>query len=189
MWFLPLAVGGLILAVLGGLLLHLCPNRLLLIMSQIGLIISVLLFAIIPNRSDTGKPSQSFIYWAYIFPSLILGVIGLNFTYNPTNVFITSAMPRRLQSSVSGLINSLFYLGIAFWLGIAQMASVTAKQYQPDMSISDQYRVGFWVAVALSSIGLILMSTINLGKATAALTADEQAAQAAKRLSEAGITT
>ncbi len=69
------------------------------------------------------------------------------------------------------------------------MASVTAKQYQPDMSISDQYRVGFWVAVALSSIGLILMSTINLGKATAALTADEQAAQAAKRLSEAGITT
>lgn len=192
-WFTPLAVGGVILAVGGGLVLHILPNRLLLIISQIGFLISVLLFALIPERSTSSSsgqetPSISFLYWAYVFPAMICGTIGVDITFNITNVFITTAMPARLQSTASGVINSLLYLGMAFWLGVGELAVSTTVRANGGESSSghggggdgvgqgDQYRIGFWTGVGLAGAALLLASTVRMGKASAAMTADEKAA-------------
>lgn len=177
-WFTPLAVGGMILAICGGLIMHILPNRLLMIISQTGFLLSVLLFAIIPSRDeDTGKPGNTFLYWAYIFPAMICGTIGVDITFNITNVFITTAMPARLQSTAGGVINSLLYLGMAFWLGVGELAvsSTVMTQGEDNISQEQQYRIGFWTGVGLAAVALLLTATIKMGRATAGLTADEKA--------------
>jgi hypothetical protein len=172
-WFTPLAVGGVILAVGGGLVLHILPNRVLLIISQVGFLLSVLLFALIPD-GHSGRSTSS-LYWAYVFPAMICGTIGVDITFNITNVFITTAMPRRLQSTASGVINSLLYLGMAFWLGVAELAVSTTVR-KGDLDESGQYRIGFWTGVGLAGVALVLAAMVRMGKASAAMTADEKAA-------------
>jgi hypothetical protein len=144
-------------------------------MSAVGFLISVLLFAVIPAQSDSGD-SRSFTYWAYVFPAMIGATVGVDITYTVTNVYITTSMPRRHQAAAGGLINSLLYLGIAFWLGIGELAVSSTVNSRPDgLSPRQQYRIGFWVAVGIAGFAMILMSTIKLGKASAELTADEKA--------------
>ncbi|RDA87455.1 hypothetical protein CP532_2781 [Ophiocordyceps camponoti-leonardi (nom. inval.)] len=175
-WFTPLAVGGMILAIGGGLVLHVVSNQILLTVSGIGFLLSVLLFALIPGP-DEGK-SNSFIYWAYVFSAMLGGTIGIDITFNVTNVFITTAMPRRLQAAAGGLINSLLYLGIAFWLGVAQTAISATDERRRDggpLDPQDQYRIAFWSGVGLAAVALCLTVTVRIGQATAVLTADERA--------------
>ncbi|KAK9774620.1 putative Major facilitator superfamily (MFS) profile domain-containing protein [Seiridium cardinale] len=181
-WFTPLAVGGMFLAIMGGLVLHLLPGRILLIISGLGYLISVLLFALMPPRSESGEPSLSHLYWAYVFPAMICGTIGVDILYNVTNVFITTAMPSRLQATAGALINSLLYLGMAFWLGIGELAVSTTVDYRGEENISlrEQYQIGFWVAVGLAGVALSLNATINLGEAAAEMTADEKEKEKAR---------
>lgn len=175
-WFTPLAVGGMFLAITGGLVLHLLPGRVLLILSGLGYLISVLLFAVMPAQSATGEPSLTFLYWAYVFPAMLCGTIGVDILYNVTNIFITTAMPARLQATAGALINSLLYLGMAFWLGIGELAVSTTVEYRGEgnMNLREQYQVGFWLAVGLAGLALLLNATINLGEAAAEMTADEK---------------
>lgn len=170
------------LAIGGGFALHLLSGRVLMYISGVGFLLSVLLFALLPVQTD-GDPSNTFLYWAYVFPAMLCGTIGVDITFNVTNIFITTSLPRRLQGSAGGLINSVLYLGIAFWLGVGEMAVSVTMQTNPDeeLNLRDQYRIGFWVGVALAGVSLCLMSTIKIGQASAQLTADEKAqlAQAA----------
>lgn len=174
-WFTPLAVGGIFLAIGGGLVLHLVSNRALVIFSCLGFLLSSLLFALIPEQA-AGGPSTGFLYWAYVFPAMLAGTIGIDITFNVTNVFITTAMGRRHQAAASGLINSLLYLGIAFWLGVAE-AAVSAAVPGRDARVAQrcQYQIGFWTGVALSVVSLALAASVRMGQAEGAMTADEKA--------------
>ncbi|KAG6005546.1 hypothetical protein E4U21_007872 [Claviceps maximensis] len=185
-WFTPLAVGGMVLAIGGGLILHIIPNKVLMIISCSGFVLSVLFFAIIPDPATSDK-STSFIYWAYIFPAMICGTIGVDITFNVTNVFITTAMPRRHQAAAGGLINSLLYLGIAFWLGVAELAiSATVEIRGGKDSVADreQYQIGFWTGLGLAIASLALVLTIKMGSAEASMTADEKAELEQRQLQE-----
>lgn len=172
-----------LLAIVGGLVLHLLPGRVLLILSGLGYMISVLLFAVMPAQSTSGQPSNTHLYWAYVFPAMICGTIGVDILYNVTNIFITTAMPARLQATAGALINSLLYLGMAFWLGIGELAISTTVAYrgEENMSLREQYQIGFWLGVGLAGLALILNATINLGEAAAEMTADEKEKVRAKQ--------
>ncbi|RYP12606.1 hypothetical protein DL765_007237 [Monosporascus sp. GIB2] len=176
-WFTPLSVGGVLLAVTGGFVLHILPGRILLVISGIGYILSVLLFALVPARSESGEPSITFLYWAYVFPAMCCGTIGIDIAFNVTNVFITTAMPARLQATAGALVNSLLYLGLAFWLGIAELAVSTTvnRRGEENVDMRSRYKIGFWTGVGLAAVALCLTSTLNLGKAAADMTADEKA--------------
>lgn len=178
-WFTPLAVGGMVLAVTGGFIMHLLPNRILLVISTVGFLICVLLPPLIPDQTTPGgQMSTSKLYWAYIFPAMLCGTIGVDIMFNVTNVFITTAMPHRHQNAASGLINSLLYLGQAFWLGIAELAVSASIQTQgaDKLGLRAQYQIGFWLGVGLSALALLLTITVKIGSASSALTADEKAA-------------
>ncbi|OAA54667.1 membrane transporter [Cordyceps fumosorosea ARSEF 2679] len=177
-WFTPLAVGGMVLAVTGGFIMHLLPNRILLLISTVGFLVSVLLPPLIPDQTGPSSMSTAKLYWAYIFPAMLCGTIGVDIMFNVTNVFITTAMPHRHQNAASGLINSLLYLGQAFWLGIAELAVSASVQTQgaEKLGLRAQYQIGFWLGVGLSALALLLTATVRIGSASAALTADEKAA-------------
>lgn len=174
-WYTPLAVGGIILAIGGGLILHIVSCHVLMMVSGLGFIISVLLFALLPSQSGDG-PSTNFIYWAYIFPAMCCATIGVDITFNVANVFITSALPKRDQAAAGGVINSLMCLGIAFWLGISEVAVSTAQNMRDQsVSLREQYRIGFWIGVGLSIAAFLSIVTVRMGSASAEMTADEKA--------------
>ncbi|KAI0912730.1 major facilitator superfamily-domain-containing protein [Ustulina deusta] len=176
-WFIPFAGGGFALALTGGFVLHILSGRILMIASSIGYMLCCLLFALLPKQSNN-EPSTSFLYWAYVFPAMLAGTIGVDIAFNVTNVYITTAMPRRLQATAGALINSTLYLGIAFWLGIGDLAISTSVQNHNTESLGprEQYQIAFWTGVGLAVVSFFLIVTINFGRAEAQMTADEKAA-------------
>ncbi|KAI1820715.1 major facilitator superfamily-domain-containing protein [Xylaria intraflava] len=174
-WFIPLAAGGFFIAVGGGFVLHILSGRILMIISSAGYLLSCLLFALLPEQSGN-NPSTSFIYWAYVFPAMLAGTIGIDIAFNVTNVYITTAMPRRLQATAGALLNSLLYLGIAFWLGIGDLAISTSLQSRGKaaLDLRHQYEIAFWTGVGLSVLGFLFTVTVDFGRAEAQMTADEK---------------
>jgi hypothetical protein len=103
---------------------------------------------------------------------MICATLGVDITYNVTNIFITTSMPKARQGLAGALINSLLFLGISFFLGFADLAvSQTEDQGQ-----RQSYKVAFWLGTACAGLGLVVMFLgVKIGKAEAGLTADELA--------------
>ncbi len=161
-WFTPMCVGGLVLSTVGGFIMHLLPGRILLFISAIAYVMCVLLFAILPVH---------FSYWAYIFPAMLCSTIGIDITYNVSNIFITTSMPKARQGLAGAFINSLLFLGIAVFLSFADLAVSETESRGP----RESYKVAFWMATALASTGLIIMAFwVKIGKASSDLTVDER---------------
>ncbi|GAP90848.1 putative drug resistance protein [Rosellinia necatrix] len=175
-WFIPLAGGGFFIAVIGGFVLHILSGRILMAISSAGYLLCCLLFALLPAQSNN-EPSTSFLYWAYVFPAMLAGTIGVDITFNVTNVYITTAMPRRLQATAGALLNSLLYLGIAFWLGIGDLAIATSVRQQGEDALPprEQYQIAFWTGVGLAVVSFLCIVTVDFGRAEAQLTVDEKA--------------
>ena len=74
---LPQAIAGLIYNVIAGSVLHRVNNTLLLVMGSCAYITSNVLLSVMEPDSP---------YWAFVFPSLILGVVGADFHFNVANV-------------------------------------------------------------------------------------------------------
>ncbi|CAO2652021.1 Nn.00g003040.m01.CDS01 [Neocucurbitaria sp. VM-36] len=161
-WFTPMCIGGLILATIGGFILHLLPGRILLLISGTAYILCALLFAIVP---------VDFSYWAYIFPSMICATLGIDVTYNVSNIFITTSMPKARQGLAGAFINSLLFLGIAVFLSFADLAVSETE----DKGQRESYKIAFWLATALAGAGLIIMFLgVKIGKAKSELTLEER---------------
>lgn len=160
-WFAPMAAGGIILATVGGFTLHLLPGRLLLIISACGFLACCILFAFAPIDAN---------YWAYIFPAMVGSTIGVDITFIVSNVFITTNVARERQGIAGALINSLLFLGISFFLGLADLA-VSEDEKRGG---TEGHKVAFWFATACSAVVLLLFCTINLGKAESDLTLEER---------------
>jgi MFS family permease len=161
-WFTPMCVGGLILTTVGGLILHLLPGRILLLISGIAYILSTLLFAVLP---------ESFNYWAYVFPAMICATLGIDVTYNVSNIFITTSMPKARQGLAGAFMNSLLFLGIAVFLSFADLAVSETE----GRGLRQSYKIAFWMATALAAAGLIIMFLgVQIGKAKSDLTIEER---------------
>ncbi|KAK1985574.1 major facilitator superfamily transporter [Colletotrichum cereale] len=160
-WYLPLIVGGVIIGTVGGFTLHLLPGRILLAISGAGNVMSVLLFAVIPENPD---------YWAYVFPAMVCGTIGIDITYTVSNVFITTNLPAHRQGLAGALINSLLFLGISFFLGIGEVVVGETSHLGKRKS----YRAAFWLATGVAGVGLLLYAFVRIGSAKSDLTVEER---------------
>jgi MFS family permease len=160
-WFTPMAAGGIVLATVGGFTLHLLPGRLLLIISACGYLACCLLFAFAPVDAN---------YWAYIFPAMLGSTIGVDITFIVSNVFITTNVARERQGIAGALISSLLFVGISFFLGLADLA-VSEDETRGG---TQGHKVAFWFATACSAVVLLIFSSIKLGKAESELTVEER---------------
>lgn len=159
--FTPLAVGGILLSTVGGFTLHLLPGRVLLILSGCGNVASVLLFALIPEGGS---------YWAYILPAMIGGTLGIDIMFNVTNVFITTNISKNHQGAAGALINSLLFLPISLFLGLADLVAVSYEQNGKMAS----YKAAFWFGTGCAAVSLVLLCFIDTGKAQSQLRVEEE---------------
>lgn len=160
--FAPMAGGGIILSTIGGFTLHLLPGRILLIISGLGSLASMLLFAVMPDGAS---------YWAFIFPAMIGATIGVDITYNVSSVFITTNIPQHHQGVAGALINSLVFLGISFFLGIADLIVSEVGS----STNNDIYTAAFWFGAACAGIASLIFVFVGIGKAESQLTIEERA--------------
>ncbi|KAM0344143.1 hypothetical protein ACHAPU_007865 [Fusarium lateritium] len=181
-WFIPLAAGGFVLAIVGGFVLHIISGQLLLIISGLGFLGSSVLFALIPD----GGESNTYLYWAFVFPAMLLATIGVDIAFSVTNVFITTSLPSHLQAVAGALITSLLYLGMAFWLGVGEMAVSVHKDIKGAENVTQrsQYQIGFWTGAGLAIVSLLIFFTLRMESAKADLTADEKAQRERERIAE-----
>lgn len=158
-----MAVGGIILASVGGFILHLLPGKVLLVLSGSGYVICVLLFALIPNDPN---------YWAFIFPAMICATLGVDVTYSISNIFITTSLPMHRQGLAGALINSVLFLGMSFFLAVADLVASMTKHLGTRVS----YKAAFWFALGCAIFALVLVVFfVEIGKANSDLTVDEKA--------------
>lgn len=158
-----MAAGGVILATVGGFTLHFLPGRLLLIFSGMGHVTCVLLFALIPENGS---------YWAYVLPAMIGATIGIDITYNVTNIFITTNIPQKHQGAAGALINSLLFLPISLFLGLAD---VVAASYEWEGERTS-YKAALWFGTGCAALALFLFCFIDTGKAESQLRIEEKEA-------------
>ncbi|KAL9620365.1 MAG: hypothetical protein Q9160_005065 [Pyrenula sp. 1 TL-2023] len=163
-WYAPLLVAGLLFSILEGLILHLVPGRALLIISGLGALGAQLLLAFIPLAGGN--------YWAYIFPAMILGTIGIDVSTILMTVFVTTAFPSKQQGLAGGVINSAIQLGVAVLLGLTDIIqSATVVQ-----GLARSYKNTFWFGVGAAAASLGVMAVWGrVPKAKSDLTADEKA--------------
>ncbi|KAH1352150.1 hypothetical protein KXW30_005462 [Aspergillus fumigatus] len=163
-WTVPMAFGGLLISTVGGFIMHRIPGTILMLISCLGYLGSGLFFALIPENGG---------YWAFVFPAMICGTIGIDISFNVTNIFITSNMPLEKQGLAGALINCTLHLGIALHLGFADIVQVNTD----DQGLRKSYQAVFWFQVALSGLGLVVNAIfVRISRAKSDLTVDERRA-------------
>ena len=89
---LPMVVSGVLVNVVCGLLLHRVSNK---VLTGIGALAYTASFLILSFMKEDAS------YWAFIFPALVLVVVGADIQFNVTNV----CLPPPVQSSRASDIN------------------------------------------------------------------------------------
>ncbi|KAJ5318708.1 hypothetical protein N7476_005128 [Penicillium atrosanguineum] len=161
-WTVPMAVGGLILSVTGGFILHKVSGTVLMIISCLGYVGSGLLFTIIPLGGN---------YWAFVFPAMICGTIAIDISFNLANIFITTSVPKAKQGLAGALIYCTMHMGIAVMLGLADIVETQTKWLDKWKS----YKAVFGLQTGLCVLGLlIVLGFVRIRHAKSELTADEK---------------
>ncbi len=167
-WFSPMCVGGILVSILGGYVLHLIPGTMLVIVAGLGWTVPSVLFAVAPIGAN---------YWAYVFPSMVCATIGIDITFNVVNIFITTNLSSKRQGLAGALINSLLYLGIAFLLAFADFIQTETA----GLGLKRSYQNVFWYQLACAATALVILAGfVRLRKAESDLTVDEREALAAE---------
>ncbi|KAK1963009.1 major facilitator superfamily transporter [Colletotrichum sublineola] len=161
-WFAPLAIGGIVIAIVGSVILHRLTSTILLILSVTGFLASSLLLIFIPRDPN---------YWAWVFPAMTCATIGIDIVYNVSNIFITTSMKSDQQGMAGACVNGLLYSGMSFFLGWADLVSVAGA---PD-DLEFGYRIALMMGAGCAGVSiLIIIFGIRVGKAKGDMTADER---------------
>lgn len=168
-WATPMAVGGLILSILGGLLFHKISGTILMLFSCLGYVGSAVLFATIPPGG---------LYWAFVFPAMICGTIAIDISFNLANIFITTNMPSARQGLAGALINCTLHFGMAIMLGFADIVQTETS----NLELMYSYKAVFWFEAGLAIVGLlVVLCFVRIHHAKSDLTMDERKALEAER--------
>lgn len=162
-WYIPMVLGGLALAMIEGFILHLVPGRILLIISAFGALGCQLLFANLPDNPN---------YWAWLFPAMLLGTIGIDISITLASVFVTTQLPKAKQGLAGGLLNSVLQLGVALLLGFSDILQANTVD---SVGLKKSYKNTFWLGVGSAVAGLFVVTIWGgVPRAKSDLTADEK---------------
>ena len=161
-WYVPMAVGGVVLAISEGFLLAIVPGRFWLIVSGIGAILAQLLLALIPVGGN---------YWAWIMPSMIFATVGIDLSIALVMIFVTTKLPLARQGLAGGFVNSCLQLGMAISIGIADIIKAKTSD---SSGLVGSYKNVFWFGVAAGGLSFIILAIWGkVGTAKSEYTADE----------------
>ncbi|KAI2630036.1 major facilitator superfamily domain-containing protein [Xylaria nigripes] len=152
---LPQALVGLVLSPLVGLFMHTIPGTALLVLAASALVLSNTFLIFLRHDSH---------YLLWIFPSLMLSTVGMDWIMNVGSLHILSSMPSEHHSIGASLLQTTSRLGVP--LGLAITTSIwssydgKADWSQPELA----YTHTFIATTAFSCLSLVLAPFIRIGK-------------------------
>ncbi|KAF2688985.1 major facilitator superfamily MFS-1 [Lentithecium fluviatile CBS 122367] len=150
---LPMVVCGLLANLVAALIQHNISNKLLMAIGAFGYLASFTLAAVQRNGDS---------YWAFPFPALCLCVIGADFQFIVSNMYVLSSMPANRQSVAGSPFQTLTRLCTAVGFGIAT-AIFEAVQDNPSRSgyyannAVEPYAATFWFAAGSAALGVLFV--------------------------------
>lgn len=163
-WYVPMVVGGCMLAGLGAVILHRLPGTVMMVVTGLAIVIDSLLFALAPL--DAG-------YWAWVFPAMVCATLATDLIFSVANIFFSTVLPTRRQGLAGALANVVPNLGIAILLGFADVVAIATRGQGEKQS----YKNVFWFELACGGAALVLfVGFVRIDRAKSDLTADEKEA-------------
>ncbi len=153
---LPAAIGGVLVNVTAALIMHKVSNKHIMYIAASALVAASALWSAI---------APSIPYWALSFPALICSVIGSDFQFTVTNMYVMSSLPSDKQSVAGGLFNTVSRLittvGLAVQTSVFEAAGGASEG--PDALKYRPYQATFWVSLAGAVLGLALVPFLTIG--------------------------
>ncbi|KAH6714994.1 major facilitator superfamily domain-containing protein [Leptodontidium sp. MPI-SDFR-AT-0119] len=151
---LPMAIGGILVNIIAGLVLHKINNKLLTAIGALSYLGSSLLLANMKVDSS---------YWAFIFPALLLSVIGADLEFNVANMYVMSSLPPAQQSVAGGIFNTVMKICSAVGLGISSSIYSAESDGKAALQTAFRpYKMVFWFGVAVSASALIFVPWLSI---------------------------
>jgi hypothetical protein len=165
-WYIPLSLGGCLLATVSGFVLHKIHGNIIMFISSSCIIISSVLFATQPPHAG---------YWPWVFPAMTCATIAIDLLFSAASIFFSTSLPVKQQGLAGALSNVLLQLGVALLLGFADIVvSNTAHQGQ-----KQSYKNAFWFEMACGVTAMVIfMGFGRVESAKSDYTADERIVQA-----------
>ena len=154
--------------IIAALIMHRVSNKLLMAIGALSWAGSSALMSAMNENSS---------YWAFVFPALVLSVVGADFEFTVTNMYVMSSLPREQQSVAGGLFNTVTRLSTNVGLGVSTAVFTSfggpgsggmQMHFRP-------YQSTFWVSMVGAGLGLFCLPF---------LTIKSQGAQKRKKLDE-----
>ncbi|CAI7648501.1 unnamed protein product [Penicillium glandicola] len=151
---LPMVASGVLVNVFCGLALHRVSNKLL---TGIGALAYTVAFLILSFMK------QDAIYWEFIFPALVLIVVGADIQFNVTNMYVMSSLPPSQQSIAGGIFNTINRLCNNLGLGIAtSVSSAIINKMTASTPAIQPYLAVYWFAAAAAGLSLFMVPFLTL---------------------------
>ncbi|GAB1213980.1 hypothetical protein ATERTT37_003136 [Aspergillus terreus] len=153
LYLLPQNVNGILVNIVISFFMHRVSHMLITGVGAIAYIMSFLLLALIQPVSE--------YYWAFIFPSLMLVVVGSEMQFNVANSYVMSSLPQERQSLAGGILSAVnkIFSNVALTISTAAYATdirrTTAGVGQ--LRLEKGYSGAFWVSVVLAVVDLFLV--------------------------------
>lgn len=135
--------------------MHKVSNKLLMIVGAVALVICDILYSVQEKHSS---------YWAFAFPALVLSVIGADFEFTVTNMYVMSTLPSEQQSVAGGLFNTVTRLSATVGLGIQTSIynSLGGSAFGSGSQLYRPYQSTFWVSLAGAVVAVFLASFVTI---------------------------
>ncbi|KAI1845126.1 hypothetical protein JX266_008673 [Neoarthrinium moseri] len=150
---LPQALMGLFFSPLVGLIMHRVPGTVLLVIAAFCSVLSNLLLIFLNQQSN---------YFAFIFPSLLLSTVGMDWTMNVGSLYTLAALPLEHHSIGASLLQTTTRLGVP--LGMAVTTAVWSSFSNKGLDASIPYSRTFVTTAAFASFSLLLAPFIRIGR-------------------------
>jgi MFS family permease len=152
---LPAAIGGIVVNIVAGMIMHRVSNKLMMIVGALGLAIASALLSAMSEHDS---------YWAFTFPALILSVVGADFEFTVTNMYVMSSLPSEQQSVAGGLFNTVSRLAATVGIGIqTSIFNSAGGSSHGAMSLRYRpYQSTFFVAVTGAGLALLLVPFLTI---------------------------
>ncbi|PYH40862.1 putative transporter [Aspergillus saccharolyticus JOP 1030-1] len=158
---LPMAIGGILVNLIAGLVMHRVSNTLLLAIGATAYVGSFLLMGLQHSTSS---------YWAFMFPGLLLAVVGADFEFCVANMYVMSALPPAQQSIAGGIFQTVTKLCVTIGMGISTAiydavvarGTATGGYFRGDPI--EPYSATFLYCAGIAALGIPLCAFLRIGR-------------------------
>ncbi|KAK7540006.1 major facilitator superfamily domain-containing protein [Phyllosticta citribraziliensis] len=156
---LPMAIGGITMNVVAGLIMHKVSNKLLMGIGAFCYTLSFLLLGLQHSYSS---------YWAFIFPGMLLGVVGADFEFCVANMYVMSSLPPSQQSLAGGIFQTVTKLCLTIGLGVSTAIFDAVKTHPAASGYHahdpfEPFAATMWYCAAVAACGIPLVFFLRIG--------------------------